>query len=111
MGGGEKCKNHKKLHQFCSKISVHLKTDYHITTHYPREKKTGTFTSGSREHNGKGQRNSVVKYYTRNFTMNRGVSPGREAGSEMGFGKDNFLLSPALPSSWLLLVQGGAPRS
>lgn len=42
VGGrrGEKCKNHKKLHQFCSKISVHLKTDYHITTHYPREKKT-----------------------------------------------------------------------
>lgn len=37
--GGGKCKNHKKLHQFCSKISVHLKTDYHITTHYPREKK------------------------------------------------------------------------
>lgn len=34
----EKCKNHKKLHQFCSKISVHLKTDYHITTHYPRKK-------------------------------------------------------------------------
>lgn len=39
MGGKEKCKNHKKLHQFCSKISVHLKTDYHITTHYPRKKK------------------------------------------------------------------------
>lgn len=36
---GGKCKNHKKLHQFCSKISVHLKTDYHITTHYPTEKK------------------------------------------------------------------------
>lgn len=37
VGIKEKCKNHKKLHQFCSKISVHLKTDYHITTHYPRK--------------------------------------------------------------------------
>jgi hypothetical protein len=36
MGIKEKCKNHKKLHQFYSKISVHLKRD-HITTHYSRK--------------------------------------------------------------------------
>lgn len=49
----------------------------------------------------------MVKYYTRNFTINRWMSPGREAGSEMGFGKDKFLLGPALPNSWLLLAGSG----
>lgn len=43
-----KCKNHKKLHQFYSKISVHLKRD-HITTHHPR--KIGPSPRSSHEHN------------------------------------------------------------
>lgn len=44
VGIKEKCKNHKKLHQFCSKISVHLKTD---SCNYTLFKENGTFTSGS----------------------------------------------------------------
>lgn len=57
----EKCKNHKKLHQFHSKISVHLKRSYNYT---PMKK--GPSPRGSHEH----KRNSVVKYYTINFTIN-----------------------------------------